>query len=176
MYRYAVSGSDKASIDTGVDTPQAGTNVWSNGDVLEVWMYLRTDEAIVTSLVDITLNNDTSNVYVRETLNGANASAVAGYVAARANWQLGALGASGTANYFSGHQLVIPNYNGTVGFKNARATADKAEASGANSEAGVHALQYLSASAITRLKIIPDTAAKNFKVGSELLIFKRLAA
>ncbi len=45
VYRYTVTGSDKASIDTGVDTADAGSNDWTNGDLLEVFLYSRTDEA-----------------------------------------------------------------------------------------------------------------------------------
>ncbi len=37
VYRYTVTGSDKASIDTGVDTADAGSNDWTNGDLLEIW-------------------------------------------------------------------------------------------------------------------------------------------
>jgi hypothetical protein len=37
-------------------------------------------------------------------------------------------------------------------------------------------LQYHSTAAITRVKIISDTAAKNLVVGSQLLVYKRLAS
>jgi len=36
IYRYTVAGTDKASIDTGVDTAQAGSNDWTNGDLLDI--------------------------------------------------------------------------------------------------------------------------------------------
>src|SRR5262245_2995315 len=36
IYRLTVAGADKASIDTGVDAPDAGSNDWTNGDLLEV--------------------------------------------------------------------------------------------------------------------------------------------
>ncbi len=72
-------------------------------------------------------------------------------------------------------RLVIPDYAGTVGNKMGELWA-------AHLDPGVAILTYSmpvafrSTSAITRLKVFTDTAGKKLKVGSQLLIYKRLAS
>ncbi len=176
IYRYTVTGSDKASIDTGVDTADAGSNVWTNGDLLEVFLYLRTDESAAFSQVDLTLNNDTSSIYDSIELDNANTTVGGGPHIGVANWFFGVTGASALSNLFASWMLRIPNYGGTVGHKSGRIEGGFADSTAANARNDTWTLNYRSTSAVTRLKIVPDTAGKKFKVGSQLLIYKRLAS
>ncbi len=177
VYRYTVTGSDKAGIDTGADTADAGSNDWTNGDLLEVYLYSRTDESVNNSQIDLTLNNDTgSNYDVRRVQDPASGSVSGATSIARANWFFNAPGASDSANYFGFMRLSIHNYAGTVGYKNGQMESGTPDATGGNIYWQTFSQAYRSTSAITRLKVIPDTAAKKFKVGSQLLIYKRLAS
>ncbi len=176
IYRYTVTGSDKTSIDTGVDTPDAGSNDWTGGDLLEVYCYARTDEAVVTSVVDVTFNNDTSSVYDRSRTQN-NTGTVTGNATNAANLPPFMAGASAAANEFGQFSIVIPNFAGTVGFKNGTILSGFADNPVTTTGyQQTFAFTYRSTSAITRLNVIPDTAAKKLKVGSQLLIYKRLAA
>ncbi len=176
VYRYTVTGSDKTSIDTGADTADAGSNDWTNGDLLEVWFLLRTDEAVALSSVDITLNNDTGSNYDRQSVTGVSSTASAGQQLGNANWPIFAAGASEAANFFSASRLTIPGFGLTSSYKVAEYVGGKNDTTGGNNRIDVHALTYRSTSAITRLKIIPDTSGKKLKVGSQLLIYKRLSS
>lgn len=177
IYRYTVTGSDKASIDTGIDTPDAGSNVWSNGDLLEVWLYVRTDEAVVRSLVDVILNNDSGANYTRSNVQMTESS-TAGQTATGENAiRLNAAGASAAANDFSSTRLEIPNFTGTVGNKIVQYQEGVIDdGATANNRQLVGHYGYKSTSAVTRLKAAPETSGKKFKVGAKLLIYKRLDA
>jgi hypothetical protein len=176
IYRYTVVGSDKASIDTGVDVRDAGSGDWANGDLLEIHLYARTDEATTGSQIDLTLNNDSGSNYDRQSITANNATTGAGAGLAVASWQFVIDGASSAANWFSHVQITIPNYAGTVGFKQGMGSAMHLNSTAAAGEVDWHGLQYRSTSAITRFKVIPDTGGKLLKVGSQLLIYKRLAS
>lgn len=177
VYRYTVAGSAKASIDTGVDTPQAGANDWTNGDLLEVFMYARTDEAVPLSQVDVILNNDTGGNYDLLRTRGTSATTLA-YANSFANTAMfaNAPGASLTASVFGYYRMVIPAFTGTTGQKILESMSTVADTTNTNSEWVEYGWNYRSASAVTRLKVIPHTAAKNFVVGSQLLIYKRSSA
>jgi hypothetical protein len=166
IYRYTVAGSDKASIDTGVDSPDAGSNDWTNGDLLEVWVYARTDEAVVLSTIDLTLNNDTGANYDRQASTAINTTPTAGQLLAGSNWGLFAPGSSGAANYFGTFRVTIPGFADTTGYKVGELTGGKNDTTAGNNRFDTQLATYRSTSAITRLKIIPDTGAKNLKVGT----------
>ncbi len=176
IYRYTVTGSDKTSIDTGADTADAGSNVWSNGDLLEVFLYVRTDEAVVPSQVNVTVNNDTSSIYDVVRVQGVNATTATASSIARANFFFDAMGASGPSNAFSTAEFLFPNYAGTVGLKGGTLKHSLPTQSGSTAELDIWSLGYRSTSAITRLAVAVNTSAKKLKVGSQLLIYKRLAS
>ncbi len=176
VYRYTVTGSDKASIDTGVDTPDAGSNDWTNGDLLEIYLYARTDEATDGSTLAVILNNDTTAVYDFQFLRGANVTASAGKSSGNTQWSLICAAANQAASFFSTNHFVIPNYAGTVGFKTGHSAGNFTNSVSTDLEVDLYAIAYRSTSAITRAKFLPNTAAKKFKVGTQLLIYKRLAS
>lgn len=182
VYRYTVAGSDKASIDTGTDTPDAGDNVWSGGDLLEIELYLRTDEAVTGSVFDIFINNDTGTNYdwtLTQVIGttGTNATVSGNQARAQTSIQDLAAGANASANAFSVHKIEIPNYCGTTGWKVGKLYSDKIDPSAINTMLGrTWGIQYRSTSAITRFAIQPNTSGKKLKVGSQMTIWKRLSA
>lgn len=175
IYRYTVSGSDKASIDTGVDSPDAGSNDWTGGDVLEVWMLLRTDNAASGSVVNCTLNNDTGGNYDTEQGGVANTTFSGGISLAAGSWAVNAHGSGGSASYAQAVRITIPGYAGTTFFKTGDMSLSRPDGTAANNFSALDAIGYRSTSAITRLKIACAGADK-LKVGSELIIYKRLAS
>ncbi len=177
VYRYTVTGSDKTSIDTGVDTADAGSNDWTGGDLLEIALYARTDEASVRSLIVLRLNNDSSGNYDFHDVYALNASVSSdGPSLAQTSWGINVNGASCAANYFSSGRMTMPNYAGTTGYKRADYQQSLGDSTAANVLTGLFAIGYKSTSAVSRLSITPSTSGKKFKVGTQLLIYKRLSS
>lgn len=176
IYRYTVSGSAKASIDTGVDAAQAGSSDWTNGDLLEIWVYSRTDEAVVNSNLDLTFNNDTGANYDRQAITGVNTTASAGQLLAFTALNLFAAGTSTAASYFGTFKIAIPGYADTTGYKVGELYGGHNDSTAANNRLDTQVCTYKSTSAITRLKIAPTTAGKNLAIGTKLLIYKRTSS
>ncbi len=176
VYRYTVTGSDKASIDTGVDTADAGSNDWTNGDLLEIFVYARTDESAVASQLQFIFNNDTTSIYDTTRLTGQNSGVSSASFANLGRFLSNASGASATASIFSATAIRVPNYAGTVAFKVGDLVESLPEPSTSAMENQVFTFGYRSASAISRFKVIPNTSGKKLKVGTQLLIYKRLAS
>lgn len=173
VYSYTVTGADKASIDTGIDTPDSGSNDWTGGDLLEVSMLTRTDEAGAGINVDVTLNNDTANNYDLQYVAGVNAGAGAGILAlGNAAWPVASHGSGGSAGYAAVAEILFPHYAGTTFNKSGVLTGGRADATAGNNIVFVESLGYRSTAAITRMKVAAQGAAK-LKVGSQLLIYKR---
>jgi hypothetical protein len=175
VYRYTVAGADKSSIDTGVDVAQAGSNDWTNGDLLEAYLMCRTDEAVLASVVNITFNNDTGANYDLGYVDVSNASVTGGGVNAGTSMQVISGGASQVAGAVSTWRLAAPNYTGTTFWKAGELSGGITQPAGAR-VLDFEVFQYHNTAAITRLKVTPNTAGKNLKVGSQLLIYKRLAS
>lgn len=179
VYKYTVTGSDKASIDTGVDTPDAGTNDWTNGDLLEIFVYGRTDEVTVSSVMGMFFNNDTNVAnYKIGFLRGQSSTASAGSsTTASAFFPLP--GASATGNAFGVAQGCIPNFNELVGYKTILIAAIIADAVDGGNNVPYEILSsclWKNTAAINRILIQPNTSGKKLKVGSRLLIYKRTSA
>ncbi len=172
VYRYTVAGTDKASIDTGADTADAGSNVWTGGDLLEVCWSIRTDDGAALALVNVTVNNDGSSIYDRQTINTNNATTAAGTALAGANWQIQVHGSGGSASYVGVARLLMPNFAGTTFWKTFEVTDGASDATAGNNSVQQSILGYRSTSAITRLKVAA-TGTQKLKVGSQLLIYKR---
>lgn len=180
IYRYTVTGSDKASIDTGVDTPAAGSNDWTGCDLLEIVLSARTDEAAQGSNVALTFNNDTGSVYdyVWNRIAGTTLSGVSNVAQAAFLFQVTGANVADTS-IFGTADLKVPNPTGTVANKTISGTFGFAQpADSTNQQAAAIGGAYRPASpaALTRLKVTPNTSLKKLKVGSQLLIYKRLAS
>lgn len=172
LYDYEVTGTDKTSIDTNVD----GTTVanFAGYNVLEVFLYSRTDESAHSSSALITLNNDTGNNYFQQEVYGFNATAGAVTSLTRANWALsGSFGATAEASFFGLITITIPNYLGTVGYKTAACLTARNNATAADNQVEAFALSYKSTSAVSRLKATAAGASGKFKVGTRLLVYGR---
>jgi hypothetical protein len=176
IYRYTVAGSDKASIDTGVDTADAGSNDWTDGDVLEVFAITRTDEAAAAVNIDVTLNNTGGTVYDYDQLyESGNAPHGLNTNVSGAKWSFTSHGSGGSASNAASMALKIPNFTGTTFNKVGNVEIGTTDATAANQIVGLWAVGFRSTSAITRLKIAAQGAAK-LKVGSQLLVYKRKAS
>ncbi len=178
LYDYEVTGSDKASIDTGVDTPSAGvagTAAFPALRTLEVWLYVRTDETVLQSQVNVNLNNDGSSIYDAMRVSGTDSSAPGSAPnAGIATWAFLVSGASVQANAFGVVRLTMPNYAGTVGYKTAESlTATLLDSTSANNNIAIRGNLYRSTSAVNRLAVTPNVAGKKLKVGTRLLIYAR---
>jgi hypothetical protein len=175
IYRYTVSGSDKTSIDTGADTPDAGSNDWTNGDLLEVWLAARTDDATGTGVVTVTVNNDGGSNYDRQLIRGTQTTASASLTNAAAGWATTVHGSGGTASYPGIVTLAIPDFEGTTFNKVGELLSGILDATGGNNDIRSHAIGWRNTAAIDRLAVSAG-AGQKLKVGSQLLIYKRLAS
>lgn len=176
LYDYTVAGSDKASIDTGADTPTdgiAGTSAFSAAfRVLQVFVILRTDDAGATAGVSITVNNDTGAKYDLTVLQGVNATASAGSALAQANWSITVHGSGGLAGYASMGELVIPGYAGTTFNKAGIFSSTVPDSTAANNRIHVNQFGFRDTAAITRIKFAAVSTAK-LKVGSRVMVYAR---
>lgn len=172
IYRYTVTGVDKFSIDTGIDAADAGSNDWTNGDLLEVYWLIKTDEAAAQANVFVAVNNDSSSVYDYH-FERANSGALTAFGAVSgANWPLLAAGSGGTANEVGSGHLVIPGFSDTTFLKSGIFAASIPSASTANMSQIDYALGWRSTAAITRF-LVAAAGGQKLKVGSKLLIYKR---
>ncbi len=176
VYRYTVVGSDKATIDTAVDTPDAGSNDWTNGDLLELYLYSRTDETVLTSVVYLKFNNSSTNIYDRQFTVSNNVTTCSSPNIGTAGVEWDVDGASQAANYFSHSSAYVPNFTGTVGYKAIGSQSGTAASAAANGQVFNGSHVYRDTAAITRAAISIATAGKKFKVGTQFLVYKRLAS
>lgn len=175
VYRYTVVGSDKASIDTGADTADAGSNDWTDGDLLEVLATTRTDDAAAIAVMNVILNNDGGGNYDQQFARGNNATASAQALNAQTSWGFITHGSGGRAAVPGVMRLNIPDFAGVVFEKTCEASLGVPDSTAANEDLRLFTAGWRSTAAVTRLKIFPAGTAK-FKVGSQLLIYKRKAS
>ncbi len=175
IYRYTVAGSDKASIDTGVDTAQAGSNDWTGADLLEIWVLARTDDAAAITTVVMLVNNDTTSIYDWAFLQANAGAAGAGSAVAQPRWRPNAHGSGGSSGYASVYVITMPGFSNTTFWKTASMLHSQPDATTGNMVSETYGLGYRSTSAITRFSVSGFSTAK-LKVGSQLLVYKRLAS
>ena len=159
-----------ANSGAGIDTGAAG--IAQTANVIDVYIYARTDEAVVNSGINVTLNNDTGAVYDRIFVQGANATASANNALAQTAFGLGCAGASQAASVFSLYQFVFFNYRGTVGNKSGLLFANNVGQAAANTFTVSYGIVYRSTSAISRLKVI-QSGGSNLLAGSRVTILGR---
>ncbi len=175
VYRYTVAGSDKASIDTGVDTADAGSNDWTNGDLLEIMITARSDDAAAVANITGTFNNDSAGNYDRMVIESNNGAPSGSSVQAATAVQLIVHGSGGSASYPAISVLSVPHFAGTTFFKMYQWTEGTVDATGGNNWGRLRIGGWRSTAAITRFAIAAAGGQK-LKVGSQLLIYKRLAS
>lgn len=175
IFRYTVAGADKSSIDTGVDTPDAGSNVWTGGDLIEAFLYSRTDEVVEVSQVKWNINNDTGANYDMQRLGGQGASAFAASNLAQTKGFFDSVGTSAASGVFCSAKITIPNYAGIVGNKAAIVEAATPTQS-SFAELVASSVAWRSTAAITRLAFAIVSSSQKFKIGTQLLIYKRTSS
>ena len=178
LYDYTVSGSDKASIDTQVDDGGNGAAALpTTYSLLEIFLIARTDEAVQLSVVDFVFNNDTGSVYDRAVLvsTTADTSLSMSFAVSAANLQVVQPGSSPGASIPGSVHIVIPNYGGTTFHKAGQIAGGSLDSTSgnANRQWRTGGFTYRSTSAISRVKCLPDTSGKKFKIGTRLLIYAR---
>lgn len=178
VYDYTVTGASKASIDTNVDGPYAGL-FRTDLTALEGWFTSRTDEAVLLSQVDLTLNNDAGANYDRAfvaTSIASNAAVTDSGGQTGLSFQPFVVpGSSMAANVSSYMRFTVPNYANTVFYKAIEATFGCVDtvAGLTHRQDLVEIFQYRSTAAVTRVAVTPDTAGKKFLVGTRLTIWGR---
>lgn len=177
LYDYEISGSDKQTIDTGADTPQAGiagTAAFPTTGlrVLEVFFYVRGDDSPGFANVNATVNNSGSSIYDLITVGGINGTVSAGPVISSAKWVLLCAGAGFASGVFSTYVMTFPNYVSTVGNKHGNLLIGTADTTSSQTVSRAYALGFRSTSALTRLAFAADST-KKFKVGTRLMVYAR---
>jgi hypothetical protein len=155
---------DTLTLDTGATIP-AGYGV------LEVYIYGRTDEAAQGTECYVRLNGDAGANYDWQRSSGAATLVVASNQAADAGLDAFVAGGTSAANTFGMIHLLIPAYDGTVGFKAARWTDGFADPGGTGRIASKSGT-WRNTAAITRLSVqAAFSGTVKFKAGSRLLVY-----
>ena len=138
-------------------------------------MTIRTDDAGAAPNVDVTVNNDTGSNYDLQNMQGRNATAAASQILAAAKWVLLVHGSGGGASYATAVKIGFPTFSNTTFFKTGVAEMYTPDSTNTNNFVEQRGLAWKSTAAITRMKVAAQSTAK-LKVGSQLLIYKRLAS
>lgn len=177
VYRYTVVGADKSSIDTGVDVPNAGSNDWTNGDLLEIYVYARTDGASIFDSLNLSFNSDGGANYDRINMRDTNITLAQDNVLGSTAFLFNVVGGNSSAGMFGYFECKIPNYLGTTA--NKTGYFNNAEVDGSdpnNTRIQTGGLGYRSTTGITRLALVCFTGGAKMKVGTQLLVYKRWAS
>lgn len=166
LYDSGYLGGSAASIDTG-----AG-GIASGHFCLHIIAYLRVDTAVGSDNVLATFNNDSSALYDWARVQTISSAVSDGAASLGTSALLGNCpGTSAAAHIFGSLVVTIPAYDGTTNYKQGSAVAGVAEDVTGNSNVSAIGFCYQSASAISRMKIVPGTAGKNFVAGSRLVVY-----
>lgn len=172
IYHYETTGA-QASIDTGVDTRQAGSGDWTNGYLLRIDMNIRSTRAAgnTTDALLLTFNNDTSGLYTYQRVSGTNTTfnGTAGALATAFNPVIPTQDIPGS--YF-GHILVeVPNYAKNGIGKGVTMTNFGSSTAAGSVFGGTSHGSYGGTSPITRVKIAVSVGP-NLSTGSSISITK----
>jgi hypothetical protein len=158
-------GANTASIDSGA------SSIPATYDVLEVFMILRTTEAVDISSVAVTVNADSGANYDRQTGRANNVTLTAAASLAQTSWVLVAPGANQHAGAAGVIRMTLPGYAQTTFHKTAEATIALPDDTAANNYADFVSLRWRSTAAITQLTVAAGSG--NLLAGSRLLIYGR---
>lgn len=161
LFDSTLSGA-ASSIDSGAGSIPAGHGV------IRVLFYLRTTEAVVTSNPQITFNSDSGANYDRVYVTTTNASVTGNNSLAQTSFLIDAAGASRATSFFAETELVIPNYDGTVGFKAFHTVNGATDSTAANNIIIAQGGTWRSTTAITRITL--TAASGNFVAGSRMTV------
>lgn len=166
LYDSGYLGASAASIDTGAGGIAAGHFC------LLIIAYLRVDTAVSNDNVLATFNNDASALYNASRIqNGAGAISDGSTQLANSALLGNCPGASDTAKVFGVIQGTMPAYDAATNFKSGTFDSSSATDVAGSQNNSIVGISYESATAISRMKIVPGTAGKNFVAGSRLVIY-----
>jgi hypothetical protein len=159
-----VLGASAASFDFG--------SIASNYAHLLIVAYLRCDNAGATNVIGIRANNDAGNNYNSEYDYAQQATVSAAENLTVSYVGLGnAPGNSATANFFSSHLILIPNYSAAVGTKTMNALAATPWGTATNSfQTLLSGGFWNNSAAINRLTLIPASGG-NFVTNSGVWLY-----
>jgi hypothetical protein len=157
LYDSGYLGSAVASIDS---------NTFSTAfNHLAVFLMGRTSKAATLDTISMQVNGDTGTNYNYQNWNGS------GGASGQTAFPLSYLpGASETANFARTIQVDFPFYSQGTFYHNGEYTQIGYEPSDGASVSNALGLQWLSTSAINRIKVTPASAA-NFVVGSRMIVY-----
>jgi hypothetical protein len=160
-------GTDALIIDTGAGGIAAGYGV------LDVFIYGRTDESAIGTECYVRLNGDSGANYDWERISAVGGAITGQNLAADAGWDAFVSAANTPANFFGIIHLVIPAYDGAVGFKAGRWSDGFAD-SGGNGRIALKSGTWRNTAAISRLSVQPAfSGTVKFKAGSRMTIYGR---
>lgn len=160
-------GADTASIDTGAN------GIPQTGNVLELWVIGRTDEATNFSSAIMRINGDTGANYDTQDVQGLNTGTNAAVTLAATSWNQQVLpGASDAAGTFGVFQITIPAYTQTTARKVAAMTQGVVDTTAANCYARAQVCNWRSTAAINQISVAAPGAQK-LKAGSRMVIYIR---
>lgn len=157
--------ADTATVDvTGIP---AGFNI------LEIFVYGRTDEAVTQSAVYLQFNGDTGTNYPRQYIGALNTTANIGSDATLVGVAIVIPGSSDSASTFGSYYINIPAYSQTTAFKSIVATGGFADTTASRSALYNIATIWRNTAAINRITFVPLTAAKKLVAGTRITIYGR---
>ena len=158
----SILGASAPAIDTG-----AG-GIAQSVSMLFVTIVARTDEAAVSSVIDIVVNNDSSALYDLVQTRTTNSTVTGGNAPGLTRWQILAAGNSNDAGVFAIYNFTFGNYRSAAAHKFAAGGGGLAATTAANNLDQWMALRYGSNTAISRLAV--SRAGGNLLANSRLLI------
>lgn len=166
LFDPTITGVDAQTIDTGANGIAGGY------DILEAFIYTRSDHGTAVPDVFIIVNDDASAIYDRQFIAGIAGAATAGTNIGTSSWSFPTHGSGGSAGYVGLSILTMVNYDQTSFWKSAIILTSAPDATSGNNIIAPLSVGYRSTNAITRLRIDAGGGQK-FKVGSRLLILAR---
>jgi hypothetical protein len=173
LYEYTLP-SGQQNIDTDVDGPMAGL-LSQAFSVLEIWAYVRTDENVHGSLLEMQFNNDTAARYDQLWTQLSPTPGTNPLYNNNANFvDFNIPGSLAPANRFGMLYATIPNYAGSIGQKVGKFSGGGLAGSNALDTAwneGGFCFHPTTIGGITRLRV--RTATGNLITGSSLYVYGR---
>ena len=174
LYDFTISVA-QASVDTNVDGALAGLFPTSYR-VLEVWAMMRSDEAVASSSINMTVNNDTGANYDRAFIaTSIGGAPIQGTGVAQTSWSLGCPGSTATASNPGVLRMSFPAYADATFFKVAEDFGgfQPGTATLGNYQVLAQTFTYRSTSALTRMKWTPATGGAKLIAGCRFMVWAR---
>lgn len=140
-------GANAASIDTGAN------GIAQTSMMLDIWLLLRTTQAVALSSGLFRINGDSGANYDQENLQATSATVAAAASVAQTSQILSVLGASAAASAFTAIRIWIPAYTQTTAHKSMTCFVADADATAGNNVVQVRSTRWRNTAAINQLSI-----------------------